>query len=122
MFLKALKSYMETEKIKTKICIVGAGPAGATTSIFLSKMGIPHVIVDAADFPRDKVCGDGLDLNVVRVLNHIDPAIVENELSEKNAFTASEGMRFILPNGKHVNMMRTKNGSSNPLAKQPIFC
>ncbi len=60
----------------TKICIVGAGTAGATTSIFLAKMGIPHMIVDAAIFPRDKICGDGLDLNVVRVLNHIDPDLV----------------------------------------------
>jgi geranylgeranyl reductase family protein len=117
----ATQETMEIEKIKTKICIVGAGPAGATTSIFLGKMGIPHVIVDASTFPRDKICGDGLDLNVVRVLNHIDPEIVKNELAQTDDFTASEGMRFILPNGKHVNMMRTKNGTTNPLAKQPIF-
>jgi len=51
--------------IKTAICIIGAGPAGAITSLFLSKMKIPHVIIDAAEFPRDKVCGDGLDLKVV---------------------------------------------------------
>ena len=50
------------EKIKTLICIIGAGPSGATCSIFLSKMGIAHVIVDAAVFPRDKICGDGIDL------------------------------------------------------------
>lgn len=52
---------MELEKIKTKICIIGAGPAGATTSIALANMGIPHTIVDASIFPRDKICGDALD-------------------------------------------------------------
>jgi geranylgeranyl reductase family protein len=88
----------------TKICIVGAGPAGATTSIFLGKMGIPHIIVDAAVFPRDKVCGDGLDLNTIRVLNHINPDLVKQELSNGNFFTPSAGLRFILHDGKKVDM------------------
>ena len=112
---------MKIEKIKTKICIIGAGPAGATASIFLAKMGIPHLVVDAADFPRDKICGDGLDLNTIRVLNHIDPAIVEHELSNKQLFTASEGMRFILPNGKYVEVKRVFNGDKNERAQYPIF-
>ena len=71
---------MTAQKIKTPICIIGAGPAGASTSIFLCKMNIEHVIVDAAVFPRDKICGDGIDLNAIRVLNHIDTAIVDKEL------------------------------------------
>lgn len=112
---------METTTIKTGICIIGAGPAGATTSIFLGKMNIPHVIVDAAAFPRDKICGDGLDLNVIRVLNHIDPSIVQQELRNTDAFTASEGMRFILPDGRQVSMMRNKRKGNDPLDKHPIF-
>ncbi|MCB0530144.1 MAG: FAD-dependent monooxygenase, partial [Saprospiraceae bacterium] len=71
---------MSARTVQTEICIIGAGPAGATASLFLAKMGIPHLIVDAAVFPRDKVCGDGLDLKVVRVLRHLDPAIAEEEL------------------------------------------
>ncbi|MFX6011124.1 FAD-dependent monooxygenase, partial [Acinetobacter baumannii] len=66
--------------IKSLICIIGAGPAGASTSIFLSKLGIEHIIVDAATFPRNKVCGDGLDNKSLRMLNHIDPNIIQNEL------------------------------------------
>src|SRR3982750_3870024 len=94
-----------SEIIETNVCIVGAGPAGSVTSITLSKLKVPHVIVDAATFPRDKICGDGLDLKVVRVLNNIDPSIVENELSNTQLFTPSMGMRFILPKGKHVDLM-----------------
>jgi geranylgeranyl reductase family protein len=111
------------EKLITNICIIGGGPAGATTSIFLAKHGIEHVLVDAHEFPRDKVCGDGLDLNVVRVLNHIDPAIVQNELlGGKEKFTASGGLRFILGNGNHVdiNGSRAEGVNSKPLSK-PIF-
>jgi menaquinone-9 beta-reductase len=111
---------MDPQKIKTGICIIGAGPAGATASIFLCKMGIAHVVVDAAVFPRDKVCGDGIDLNAIRVLNHIDPAIVEKELPlESSGFTASQGFRFILPGGKKVDIIRKRNGSA--LENKPMF-
>ncbi len=114
-------NFMQSQTIKTPICIIGAGPAGATASIFLGKMGIRHVIVDAAEFPRDKVCGDGLDLNTIRVLNHIDPAIIEKELSgNKKHFTASQGFRFILPNGRKVDIMRKiANGKTN--RNRPMF-
>ena len=38
----------------TDVLIVGAGPAGVTASLFLAKMGIPHMIVDAAVFPATR--------------------------------------------------------------------
>ncbi|MGI8950580.1 MAG: NAD(P)/FAD-dependent oxidoreductase [Chitinophagaceae bacterium] len=111
---------MFVKKIFTDVCIAGAGPAGATTSITLSKLSIPHVIVDTSEFPRDKICGDGLDLKVVRVLNQIDPSIVKNELSSQQDFVQSMGMRFILPNGKNIDLLcNNKNG--NTLFNQPIF-
>jgi flavin-dependent dehydrogenase len=110
---------MMPEIIDTKVCIVGAGPAGSTTSIMLGKMNIPHVIVDAESFPRDKICGDGLDLKVVRVLNNIDPSIVQHEFSDNN-FTHSMGMRFILPKGKHVDLM-CSDQTNEALFHQPIF-
>lgn len=111
---------MDPQKIKTGICIIGAGPAGATASIFLCKMGIAHVVVDAAVFPRDKICGDGIDLNAIRVLNHIDPAIVEKELPvASSGFTASQGFRFILPGGKKVDIIRKRNGTA--LENKPMF-
>ena len=113
---------MQPQKIKTGICIIGAGPAGATASIFLGKMGIKHVIVDAASFPRDKVCGDGLDLNTIRVLNHIDPTIIEKELAaNKNCFTASQGFRFILPSGRKVDILRNAANGTNDHADRPMF-
>ncbi len=83
--------------ITTDICIIGAGPAGAATSLTLSKMKIQHVIVDAAVFPRDKVCGDALDTTVMRVLNSIEPGCVEKEILSNNHFTKSHS--FLV----HVN-------------------
>lgn len=111
------------EKLKTTICIIGGGPAGATTSIFLGKQGINHVLVDAAEFPRDKVCGDGLDLNVIRVLNQIDPLIVEKELMQENSpFTVSGGLRFILGNGKNVDIIESSfENPSGKTSPRPVF-
>ena len=89
--------------INSTICIIGAGPAGATTSIFLAKMGIEHVIVDAAEFPRDKICGDGLDTKTLRILNHIDPNIIPNELFNHPDFIPSWGISTIASNGKRID-------------------
>lgn len=110
---------MAADSIKTDICIIGAGPAGATTSLFLSKMGIPHLILDAAVFPRDKVCGDGLDLKVVRVLRHLDPAIAEHELFENQIFMPCWGTRFFTQNGRPVDFVhRPKSDAPLPY---PLF-
>ncbi len=56
------------ELIKTDVCIIGAGPSGAATSLMLTRLKVPHVIVDKASFPRDKTCGDGLILYAYRSL------------------------------------------------------
>ncbi len=56
------------EPLKTNVCIIGAGPSGAATSLMLSKLEISHLIVDKAVFPRDKTCGDGLILYAYKSL------------------------------------------------------
>lgn len=102
--------------IQTSICIIGAGPAGASTSIFLAKKGILHTIVDAAEFPRDKICGDALDYKTIRMLNHIDPDLIEKEIFNHPDFTASWGLRSIMPNGKLKDFMH------QPDADKPHQC
>jgi len=42
------------------VLVVGAGPSGAACAQFLARAGVDVVLVDQHDFPRDKVCGDGL--------------------------------------------------------------
>ncbi|HEX4509705.1 MAG TPA: FAD-dependent monooxygenase [Burkholderiaceae bacterium] len=42
------------------VLVVGAGPAGAACASWLARAGVDVVLVDQYDFPRDKVCGDGL--------------------------------------------------------------
>ena len=42
------------------VLVVGAGPAGSACAQWLARQGLDVVLVDQHDFPRDKVCGDGL--------------------------------------------------------------
>ncbi len=42
------------------VLVVGAGPSGAACAQWLARAGVDVVLVDQHDFPRDKVCGDGL--------------------------------------------------------------
>lgn len=44
----------------TDLLIVGAGPAGSAAATWAARAGIEVLLVDAAEFPRDKTCGDGL--------------------------------------------------------------
>ena len=42
------------------VLVVGAGPSGAACAQLLARAGVDVVLVDQHDFPRDKICGDGL--------------------------------------------------------------
>ena len=53
------------------VCIIGAGPAGATAACLLRRQGRSVALIDRARFPRDKVCGDGITPRGARVLARI---------------------------------------------------
>lgn len=42
------------------VAVVGAGPSGSATAIHAARAGWEVALIDAAEFPRDKTCGDGL--------------------------------------------------------------
>jgi geranylgeranyl reductase family protein len=45
---------------RTEVLVVGAGPAGSAAAAWAAQHGRDVVLADAAVFPRDKTCGDGL--------------------------------------------------------------
>lgn len=87
--------------IRTKVCIVGAGPAGACLSHFLSKEKIDHVLVDKASFPRDKVCGDGITLDALNILRRLSPQLLK-KFVESSDMLPSDGFCFHAPNGREL--------------------
>lgn len=50
------------------ILIIGAGLAGLTSAIHLSKMGLSVVIIEKNDFPKHKVCGEYISNEVLPYL------------------------------------------------------
>lgn len=53
------------------VLVVGAGPAGAAAAIHAADAGLDVLVVDAASFPRDKTCGDGLTPRAIRQLDRL---------------------------------------------------
>ncbi|BCX05243.1 MAG: drug:proton antiporter [Candidatus Roseilinea sp.] len=58
------------------VAIIGAGPGGSATAHYLAQHGVDVLLIDKADFPRDKTCGDGLTPRAVSVLQ--DMGLVED--------------------------------------------
>ncbi len=94
---------MAEEIIRTEVCIVGAGPAGAAASIELSKSGIPHLIIDADTFPRHKPCGDILTSGVIRALNRLNPEILAG-LKKEGQLSPVWKTLIYPPNGKAISL------------------
>jgi geranylgeranyl reductase family protein len=53
------------------VIIVGAGPAGSTAATILARRGRDVLLLDRAEFPRDKACGDGIPPGTVGILNDL---------------------------------------------------
>ncbi|MCD4665978.1 MAG: FAD-dependent monooxygenase, partial [Bacteroidales bacterium] len=88
---------------QSKVCIVGAGPAGSIAALFLAKFGINCILVDKARFPRDKICGDGISGWVNTVLNELDKNLLIR-LAKQPYMLHSHGIRIVAPNSKHIDL------------------
>ena len=110
---------MSTQKLETSVIIIGAGPAGAGTSFFLSKYGIPHIVIDKEKFPRDKVCGDACSGKTALVIKRANPEWLEEILGDSTSFLPSWGITFVAPNGKMLDIPFNPNRAKD--SKAPGF-
>lgn len=53
------------------VLVIGAGPTGSTAALHAANAGFETLLIDAATFPRDKTCGDGLTPRAIHQLHRL---------------------------------------------------
>lgn len=80
------------------VIVAGGGPAGAATATFLRQRGYGVLLVEAARFPRDKVCGDSVSPEGWRLLEALGAAEAVRALAPHPllgmSLTAPDGTAF----------------------------
>ena len=85
------------------MAIIGAGPAGTACALALRHSGLRVALLDKAQFPRDKVCGDAVPGHALKALRQLDPAFVE-ALWQLQPLDAVRESRLVAPNGDSLRM------------------
>jgi flavin-dependent dehydrogenase len=83
--------------VTTDVIVVGAGPAGAATAIFLAEHGLAVRLVDRARFPRPKICGEYLSPEAPRLLDRLGALKAVDAVA-----SPLTGMRITAPDGRRL--------------------
>lgn len=88
---------MEGKRHAFDVIVVGAGPGGSAVAAFASKAGLKVLLLDKAEFPRDKTCGDAVSPNAVKVMRRLD---LGERLTEIGHLI--HGVTIVVPNGDQI--------------------
>jgi len=58
--------------LETEILIIGGGPAGSTTALYLSRLGFDITLIEKKAFPRETLCGEFLSKEVTDILKELN--------------------------------------------------
>jgi geranylgeranyl reductase family protein len=72
------------------VIIVGAGPGGSAAAYHMARHGLRVLMLEKTEFPREKVCGDGLTPRATRQLIRMGV-----DTSEKAGWLQNRGLRVI---------------------------
>ena len=88
----------ETPPDATDVLVVGAGPAGSAAAAWAARAGRDVVLADAAVFPRDKACGDGLTPRAIAELDQLGLGDwVRSRARNRGLRAAGFGQTLLLP-------------------------
>jgi geranylgeranyl reductase family protein len=96
------------------LVVVGAGPAGSTAAIAALRAdpSARVLMLDAADFPRDKVCGDGVAPHAMDVLAGLGVAVADLVAGTRPVTS----LRLVSPNGVQAHRDFVRPASVVPRA------
>ncbi|HLC51240.1 MAG TPA: geranylgeranyl reductase family protein [archaeon] len=101
------------------VIIVGAGPAGSIAAMYLARAGVKALLIDKAEFPRDKICGDAQGRKAAKILKELEIYHEYEKLEGQKVY----GITLSSPNGKVVNLDSGDRNSPAPgyVHKRMIF-
>ncbi|MGP6174840.1 geranylgeranyl reductase family protein [Corynebacterium sp. A21] len=79
---------MSVQNQHVDVLVIGAGPTGSTAALYAADAGFETLLIDAATFPRDKTCGDGLTPRAVHQLQQLGLA------HEVTAYHRNRGLKL----------------------------
>ncbi|HZX20564.1 MAG TPA: NAD(P)/FAD-dependent oxidoreductase [archaeon] len=88
-------------KTEYDVIVVGGGPGGSSTAMFLKKNGVQSILlIDKAKFPRDKICGDAFSGKSVGIAKEL--GIIKD--FDKVPHEGVYGVLFSSPKGDVVDI------------------
>lgn len=118
---------MTQAEFDADVIVVGAGPGGSATAYHLAKHGARVLLLEKTEFPREKVCGDGLTPRAVKQL--VDMGV---DTSPEAGWLQNKGLRVIgggirlelkwpeLASYPDYGLVRTRLDFDDMLAKQAV--
>lgn len=85
------------------LAIVGTGPAGAACALALAGSGLRVALLEKHTFPRDKVCGDAVNIDVINQLQRLSPELAA-QLAASAKAQSSHGARIYAPSGRCIDL------------------
>jgi geranylgeranyl reductase family protein len=99
--------------------VVGAGPAGSTAALRLSRAGARVLLLDRERFPRDKPCGGGLTERAVKQLPvPVDPVV--EDVVDRFELGFRYGARFERGGERPLVLMTQRRRLDAFLAEQAV--
>ena len=98
---------------KFDVVIVGAGPGGVACALSLHEAGLKVALLDKAQFPRDKICGDALSADVLNQLAKL-PGDGVSLIHKNTPHAPSYGVRFFAPSHQRLDIAFSKQDSDTP--------
>ncbi|MEV0732032.1 geranylgeranyl reductase family protein [Polymorphospora sp. NPDC050346] len=118
---------MATTQHDADVIVVGAGPGGSTTAYHLARHGLRVLLLEKTEFPREKVCGDGLTPRAVKQLVKmgIDTSPEAGWLHNRGLRVIGGGVRLELDwpdlaSFPNYGLVRTRLDFDDLLARQAV--
>lgn len=105
------------------VIVVGAGPAGATTAVYLAQQGYDVLLLDRHQFPRDKICGDAVPAGAIDTLTRLGMGDKIQQAVARGELYPLKSMLLVSPKGYELEAMFHKGpgGSDSYVAPRIYF-